>query len=129
QNDREVALEDLLQRPLARFCGEQPLPKLIQDRLVDEELVGAIVDDQDVGPIVLCNSVGIRVHFTNLKKVLAQPRLPSSQPATKVQPVTSFIQATRAVRRPSTQRRPAWRGSPTPPPPCTSRDRPSSPSR
>ena len=62
QDDREVALEHLLQRLLARCGGEQILAEVLEDRPVDQQLVGPIVDDQDIGAVGLRLPLSIVVH-------------------------------------------------------------------
>ena len=62
QDDREVALKDLFQRLLARCGGEQILAEVLEDRPVDQQLVGPIVDDQDIGAVGLRLPLSIVVH-------------------------------------------------------------------
>ena len=112
QNHREVALEHLLQRLLARRGRVQILPKILEDRPVDKQLVRAIVDDEDVGAAGRRRfPKGVCAHIRGYRFYEAISR------------------AMPAAHRPSIPYRPAWRDSPTLPPPCISPDRPSSPWR
>ncbi len=49
QDDGEVALQDFLQRVLARARRDHVLLQILEDGLQHEPLVRAVVDDQDVG--------------------------------------------------------------------------------
>ena len=49
EDGREIPIQHLLQRLLAGSSGKQVLPDILQNRQVDEQLIGPIVDDQEIG--------------------------------------------------------------------------------
>jgi hypothetical protein len=51
EDDREVVLEHLAQRFLARFHHDEILAKLLQDRAIDDVLVRAVVDEKNIRPV------------------------------------------------------------------------------
>ena len=51
QDDREIPLDQLQQRLLARGDGHDVLIEIIEARAIDQMLFGQVVDDQDIDPL------------------------------------------------------------------------------
>ena len=105
QHDRDIGFEQVDERLLRRAGLEQRLAELLQDDLVAQQLGRLVVDQQDV------DGIGGHDGLRSIRRASLNGAATCGAP--------------RAAARCS----PAWRGSPRPRLPGTSRDRPSSPWR